>query len=44
MVEFIDNRDDKSGDKSKWRKIMRSTRERFREIWSGGEKIPERDD
>lgn len=43
MVRFIDGSNDNEEDSSRWEGIMEKTRERFREIWSGGENIPERD-
>jgi hypothetical protein len=42
MVRFIDNREEEE-ETSRWRNLMQQTRQRFREIWSGGEKLPDRD-
>ena len=42
MVRFIDNREEEK-ESSHWRKLMSQTREKFRQIWSGGEKLPDRD-
>lgn len=42
MVDFIGENADGGVEQSRWKRMMRQTKDKFKEIWGGSDRLPNR--